>query len=81
MQRLKARYLAGKSPINQLADAQHLYLDAKLEALNSQYSFFKELFWVQRGLVSINWTKASEHAQDWIKNIPNLLPAEEDFTL
>ncbi|MBR2430752.1 TolC family protein [bacterium] len=80
-QMVKARYLAGKSPINQLADAQHLYLGAKLEALNSQYNFFKELFWVQRGLISINWTKASEYAQNWIKNLPNILPAEEDFTL
>ena len=80
-QMVKARYLAGKSPINQLADAQHLYLGAKLEALNSQYNFFKELFWVQRGLVSINWTKASDYAKNWIDNLPTILPAEEDFTL
>ena len=80
-QMVKARYLAGKSPINQLADAQHLYLGAKLEALNSQYNFFKELFWVQRGLISINWTKASDEAKAWIDNIPNILPAEEDFSL
>ena len=80
-QMVKARYLAGKSPINQLADAQHLYLGAKLEAMNSQYNFFKELFWVQRGLVSINWTKASDEAKAWINNLPNILPAVEDFTL
>ena len=80
-QMVKARYLQGKSPINQLADAQHLYLGAKLEAMNSQYNFFKELFWVQRGLVSINWTKASDEAKAWIDNVPNILPAEDDFTL
>lgn len=80
-QMVKARYLQGKSPINQLADAQHLYLGAKLEAMNSQYNFFKELFWVQRGLVSINWTKATEEAKNWINNVPTYLPAEEDFSL
>jgi len=78
---VKARYLRGEAPITQLADAQHLYFGSKLEAMNSQYQFFKELFWVQRGLVSINWTKASEEAKNFIKKIPEILPAEEDFTL
>jgi len=80
-QMVKARYLRGEAPITQLADAQHLYFSAKLEAMNSQYQFFKELFWVQRGLVSINWTKASDEAKNFIKKIPEILPAEEDFTL
>ena len=78
---VKAKYLRGQAPIIQLADAQELYLNAKLDALNSQYDFFKELIWVQRGLVSVNWTTAGENAKGWIKNIPSILPAEEDFAL
>ena len=71
----------GQVPINQIADAQKLYFDAKLDAMNSQYEFFKELIWVQRGLLSVNWTKASDNAKKWINDIPKILPAEEDFTL
>lgn len=80
-QRVKARYLMGEAPITQLSDAQDLYTQAKVDALNSQYDFYKELFWVQRGLVSINWTKASKEAKDFINHIPEVLPAEPDFTL
>ena len=80
-QTVKAKYLLGEVPINQIADAQNLYFTAKLDALNSQYEFFKELIWVQRGLLSVNWTKASDNAKKWIKSIPDILPAEEDFTL
>ena len=80
-QMVKARYLRGESPINQLVDAQHLYTKAKVEALNSQNEFFKELLWVQRGLVCMNWTKASEEAKNFIKKIPEVLPAEADFSL
>lgn len=80
-QMVKQRYLMGKAPINQIADAQHLYFTAKIDAMNSQYEFFKELMWVQRGLVSVNWTKANERAKKWIKGIPDILPAEEDFSL
>ena len=78
---VKAKYLRGECPINQLADAQHLYLKAKTDAINSQYEFFKELIWVQRGLLSVNWMNASDNAKKWINNIPNILPAEPDFTL
>ena len=80
-QMVKAKYLRGDVPIEQVSDAQHLYFAAKLDAMNSQYEFFKELVWVQRGLLSVNWTKASEEAKKWIKNVPSVLPAEEDFTL
>ena len=80
-QMVKARYMKGESPIVQLSDAQQVYTRAKVEALNSQYEFFKELLWVQRGLVSPNWATAKQEAKDFIKNIPNVLPAEEDFTL
>ena len=78
---VKAKYLLGEVPINQVADAQNLYFDAKIDALNSQYDFFKELIWVQRGLLSVNWTKASDEAKKWINGIPAILPAEDDFTL
>jgi len=80
-QMVKARYLRGESPIVQLSDAQHMYTKAKVEALNSQYEFFKELIWVQRGLVASNWVTANEEAKNWIKNIPSILPAEADFSL
>ncbi len=80
-QMVKAKYLRGEVPINQISDAQKLYFEAKLDALNSQYEFFKELIWVQRGLLSVNWTKASPEAKKWIQGIPAILPAEPDFTL
>ena len=80
-QNVKAMYLMGKAPINQIADAHDLYFTAKIDALNSQYEFFNELIWVQRGLLSVNWVNASDEAKKWIKKIPEILPAEEDFTL
>lgn len=80
-QTVKQKYLMGQVPIDQLADAQKLYFSAKVDALNSQYEFFNELIWVQRGLLAVDWTKASPEAKKWIKNIPTILPAEEDFTL
>ena len=80
-QNVKAMYLMGKAPINQIADAHDLYFEAKIDALNSQYEFFNELIWVQRGLLSVNWVNASDEAKKWIKKIPEILPAEEDFTL
>ncbi len=80
-QMVKAKYLTGEVPIEQMSDAQKLYLSAKLDAINSQYDFFKELIWVQRGLISVNWTKALPEAKKWIQDIPNTLPAEADFSL
>ena len=80
-QMVKAKYLMGTAPINQIADAQHMYFKAKVEAMNSQNEFFKELLWVQRGLIAMNWTKAHDRAKEFIKNIPNVLPAEADFSL
>ena len=80
-QMVKAKYLQGVVGITQLTDAQELYLGAKVDALNSQYEFFKELMWVQRALVSVNWSKPSKEALDWVQKIPKVLPAEDDFTL
>lgn len=78
---VKEKYLRGKVPVTQLADAQELYISAKIDALNSQYEFYKELIWVQRGLVNINWTKADDRAKKFIQSIKDTLPAEPDFTL
>ena len=78
---VKQKYLMGDVAINQVVDAQHLYTKAKVDALNSQYDFFKDLIWVQRALVSPNWINANEEAKEWIKSIPDVLPAEPDFTL
>ena len=80
-QSVKSKYLIGEVPVSQIHDAQKMYFDAKLDALNSQYDFFKELMWVQRGLLSVNWANASDEAKNWIKKVPEILPAEEDFTL
>lgn len=80
-QMVKARYLVGKAPINQLVDAQDLYFSAKLNAFNSQYEFFKELLWVQRGLIAVNWATADKEVKDWILKVPQVFPAEEDFVL
>lgn len=80
-QMVKDRYLVGKSSLTQLTDAQNLYMKAKLDALNSQYEFFKELIWVQRGLISVNWTHANPEVKAWIKKVPIILPAEPDFQL
>ena len=80
-QTTKEKYLRGEVPINQIADAQQLYFASKVQALNSQYDFFKELVWVQRGLLAVNWQNASDDAKKWIKSIPDILPAEEDFSL
>ena len=78
---VKNRYLLGKAPINQVVDAQDKYFNEKLEAFNSQYEFFKELIWVQRGLLAVNWAKANDKAKEWMKKIPEILPEEEDFAL
>ena len=80
-QMVKARYLVGQAPINQLVDAQDLYFKAKMDALNSQYEFFRELLWVQRALLSVNWAKANKEAKEWMLNVPKVLPEEEDFVL
>ncbi|MBO5446165.1 TolC family protein [bacterium] len=80
-QMVKAKYLMGTAPINQIADAQHMYFHSKVEAMNSQNEFFKELLLVQRGLIAMNWTKAHDRAKEFIHNIPKVLPAEADFSL
>ena len=67
--------------IAQLADAQKLYLDSKVAAMNSQYSFFKELLWVQRGLCSVNWLKADKESKAFIQKIKDTLEEKSDIQL
>ena len=78
---VKVKYLLGEVPVNQIADAHDLYFNAKIDALNSQYEFMKELIWVQRGLLCVNWNHADEKTKEWVKAVPKILPAEEDFSL
>ena len=78
---VKKEYLQGDMSISQLADAQKIYLDSKVAAMNSQYEFFKELLWVQRGLCSVNWTKANPEAKKFIQRIKDELPIYGDIKL
>ncbi len=76
---VKANYLKNKATIAQTLDALQVANNAKHEAKNSQYEFFKELIWVQRALVSVNWQNASEDSKNFIKNLGQVLPAEKDI--
>jgi len=79
---VKREYLqADDMTIAQLTDAQKVYLDAKAAVLNSQYEFFKELLWVQRGLCSVNWLKANDRAKNFIQRIKDELPEKSDIQL
>ena len=80
-QRVKAQYLAGKIPVSQLTDSQAVYLESKEKALNSQYVFFKEVVWVQRGICAVDWEKAPQQAHDFIKKLRSTLSYQEDITL
>lgn len=79
---VKRAYLEGdKISIAQLTDAQDIYLNSKVEAMNSQYTFFKELLWVQRGICAVNWTKASPEAHQFIQKIKDTLEEKSDIKL
>ena len=78
---VKMNYNMGKSTIAQLLDAQQTFLDSKLAALNSQYVFFKELLWVQRALCSINWTKATPKAKNFLESVRTQLEEKSDINL
>lgn len=78
-QNVKNMYLRGEAPIDQLLDAQEIYLSSKTKALNSQYIFFKELVWVQRAICAVDWNKASPEAKQFIKNVKNSLEKRSDI--
>ncbi|MBQ3101613.1 TolC family protein [bacterium] len=78
---VKARYLKGQAPIAQLIDAQNIYFESKVKAINSQYVFFKELVWVQRGICAIDWNVASEESKAFIQRIKDEITPHADFPL
>lgn len=80
-QKVKSQYLAGKIPVSQLTDSQAVYLESKEKAMNSQYVFFKEVVWVQRGICAVDWEKAPQQAHEFIKKLRSTLSYQEDITL
>lgn len=72
-------YLKGNIPITHLLDAQQVYFDSKTKALNSQYTFFKELVWVQRAICATDWAKATPDAKQFIQNVKNNLEKKSDI--
>ena len=78
---VKENYLRGKSGIAQLIDAEEVYLDTKLAALNSQYEFLEQLVWVQRCICAVNWAKATPEAKDFIKRVKQKIEKHSDIQL
>lgn len=78
---VKAKYLRGQVPITQIIDAQNIYFDSKINAMNSQYVFFKELIWVQRGICAIDWNVAPDEAREFIQKIKDEITPHADFPL
>ncbi len=79
--RVKDMYLKGEAPIAQVVDAQKIYLDSKVKAMNSQYTFFKELVWVQRGICAVDWTHASPEAKAFIQSVKDNIERKSDIEL
>lgn len=78
---VKNQYLIGDAPIAQLIDAQHLYLDSKLAAMNSQNKFFQQLVWVQRGICAVNWSTADDESKKFIQSVKDKLEKRSDIAL
>ena len=78
---VKQNYLIGKSGIAQLVDAEEVYLDSKLAAMNSQYEFLEQLVWVQRSICAVNWVNASDEAKDFIKRVKQQIEKRSDIQL
>ncbi len=78
---MKDLYLNNKITMAQLLDSQKIYLDSKAHALNSQYDFFKELLWVQRGICAVNWSKASPEAKEFILGLKEKLGEHKDINI
>lgn len=76
---VKDLYLKGTIPITHLLDAQEVYFDSKTKALNSQYTFFKELVWVQRAICATDWSKANPEAKQFIQNVKDHLEKRSDI--
>ncbi|MCQ2739662.1 MAG: TolC family protein [bacterium] len=78
---VKEKYLMGKVTIPQVLDAMNAVRIAREDAANSQYDFYKELLWVQRGLVSVNWANASDEAREFIAKLKKELEPEADINV
>lgn len=78
-QKVKDLYLKGNIPITHLLDAQEVYFDSKTKALNSQYTFFKELVWVQRAICATDWSKANPEAKQFIQSVKDNLQKRSDI--
>ena len=78
---VKQKYLKGESGIAQLIDAEDVYLDSKLAALNSQYEFLEQLVWVQRSICAVNWANATPEARDFIKRVKEKIEKKSDIQL
>lgn len=72
-------YLKGNVPIEQMLDAQKVYKQSRIKAMNSQYVFFKELVWVQRAICAVDWTKASPESKAFIQNLKKELAEHKDI--
>ena len=66
---VKRKYLTGETPVAQLIDAQQIYLESKLSAVNSQNKFFQQLVWVQRAICAVNWSTADEDSKKFIQSV------------
>lgn len=77
--KVKDMYLKGDITITHLLDAEQTYLNSKVKAMNSQYAFFKELFWVQRAICSVDWSKATPDAKKFIENVRTTLEKRSDI--
>lgn len=77
--KVKDLYLKGDITITHLLDAQQTYFNSKAKAMNSQYVFFKELFWVQRAICAVDWSKASPEAKNFIQNVKDNLEKHSDI--
>ncbi len=78
---VKEKYLRGESCIAQLIDAEDVYLETKLAALNSQYEFLEQLVWVQRCICAVNWANATPEAKNFIKKIKDQIEKHSDIQL
>ena len=78
---VKQKYLKGESGIAQLIDAEDVYLDSKLMALNSQYEFLEQLVWVQRSICAVNWVNATPEARNFIKRVKEKIEKRSDIQL
>ena len=78
---VKQKYLMGKVDISQAVDSLELEHHAKIMASNAHNEFFKELVWLQRGLVSVNWLNANKDAKAFIQRLKDELATDADVNV